>query len=236
MGLTIVPDRLTIAASDFDARPMSYLEAGKRLGYEPDVARAVCAQLNLEPFWINLPMAEFYAALQAGRCDVVWFNQAITQDRKALAEFTQPYGRFNEAVIVRADSNIQASEDLAGMRVGGLANSTNLELAKTFVSAELVPFWGSDRVLPQMLAALKAGEIDALVDDELVLVAAAQDNPSLRIAFSVPTQMPFAIAMLPGSQALLNALNRSLDELIANGTLAQLWGKWIPWLPFPLER
>ena len=43
---TLQPGQLTIGASDFDARPMTYVESGQRLGYEPDVARAVCAQLE----------------------------------------------------------------------------------------------------------------------------------------------------------------------------------------------
>ena len=227
------PGQLTIGASDFDARPMSYLD-GERRGYEPDVARAVCSSLNLEPVWLNLPMAEFYAALEAQRCDVVWFNQAVTPERSARVQFTRPYGVFNEAVLVRGDRSIDSPDDLAGMRVGGLANSTNLKLAKAWRDAIVVPFPGSDRVLPEMLAALKAGEIDALVDDELVLVAAADADPSLRIAFTVPTQMAFAIAVLPKNEELLQALNQSLEALIADGTLAQLWDRWIGQPSFPL--
>jgi len=230
---TLQPGQLTIGASDFDARPMTYMENGQRLGYEPDVARAVCAKLELEPVWLNLPMAKFYQALQAQQCDVVWFNQAITDERLGHSRFTRPYGLFDEAILVRADSAIYGPKDLSELRLGGLADSTNIELGKQFAGVELVPFPGSDRVLPEMLAALRAGDIDALVDDELVLLTAAAADPSLRIAFTVASKHRFAIALRPDSPELLSALNQALDQLEADGTLKTLWHRWIPWRSFP---
>ncbi len=230
---TAIPGCLAIAASNFDARPMSYLNEGRRLGYEPELARLVCAELGLKPVWHNLPMADFYSSLKTGHCDVVWFNQAITEERRTWADFTRPYGLFDEAAIVQADSPVHSPSDLAGLRVGGLADSTNLTLAKGFNNVEIVSFPGSDQVLPEMLEALREGKIDALIDDELVLIVAAED-PKLRVAFSVPTQVPFGIAVRQGETELVDALNDTLNALIADDTVAQLWAHWIPWKPFPL--
>lgn len=230
---TLTAGHLTIGASDFDARPMTYVEDGRRLGYEPDVARAVCDRLRLEPVWLNLPMAAFYSTLQAHACDIVWFNQAITPERQGHSCFTRPYGLFNEAVIVRAESPIHAAADLRGKKLGGLANSTNIELGDQFDGVELVPFPGTDQVLPEMLAALRTGEVDGVVDDELVLVTAAEADPGLRIAFTVESQHPFAIALRPDSEKLLAVLNQTLDQLETEGVLQRLWEEWMPWQPFP---
>lgn len=230
---TVKPGHLSIIASDFDARPMSFVQEGDRRGYEPAVARAVCEILGLTPIWFNLPMQDFYTSLSSGNYDVIWFNQAITQERRAWADFTRPYGKFDEAVLVKEDSPINEPKDLQGKRLGGLANSTNLEIVEQFPELELVPFPGSDNVLPEMLAALRAGEIDALVDDELVLLAAEADDTSLRVAFQFPTQHPFGVGVLPGNRELLEALNAALNSLILDGTLAKLWGQWILNKPFP---
>jgi polar amino acid transport system substrate-binding protein len=230
----VEPGYLHIAASDFEAPPMSYLTAdGQRLGYEPALARQICEHLGLTPVWHNLPMAEFYQCLATGQYDVVWFNQAITPERQQVVAFSQPYGLFDEAVLVRADSGIATVADLAGKRVGGLADSTNLALVADFPDAIAVPYPGSDQVLPEMLAALRAGEIDALIDDELVLVVAAEADPQLQIAFSLPTQVPFAIATNPNRPELLSQLNAALTLTQSDGTLAQLWSHWIPWKPYP---
>ncbi|MBF2096794.1 MAG: amino acid ABC transporter substrate-binding protein [Gloeomargaritaceae cyanobacterium C42_A2020_066] len=230
----LTPGILTIGASDFDARPMSWVEGNERYGYEPAVARAVCERLHLQPHWLNLPMAAFYDSLLAGRCDVVWFNQAITPERQQRVIFTQPYGIFDEAVLVRRDSGIRSVADLAGRPVAALADSTNLELVRRWPGVTAVPFPGSDQVLPEMLAAVRRGEVDGVSDDELVLLAAAADDPALEIAFSVPSQIPFAIALRPADGELQTRINAVLTDLLTEGVLAQLWQAWIPWRPFPL--
>lgn len=237
--LTVQPGCLNIVASDFDARPMSYInEAGYRTGYEPELARIVCDRLGLKPIWHNVPMEDFYSSLDVSKneqYDVVWFNQAITPERQALVSFTQPYGLFDEAVLVKQSSAVSTPEELSGQRVGGLADSTNIALVDGFPGAKAVPYPGSDKVLPEMLAALRAGEIDALIDDELVLVVAAEEDADLRLAFSLPTRAPFAIGVSKSQPELLKMLEDTLAELTADGTLAELWAKWIPWKPFPFS-
>lgn len=233
---TVESGYLHIVASDFDARPMSYVEQGVRSGYEPELARLICQQLGLEPVWHNTRMADFYSSMQTGHYDVVWFNQAITPERQQWVDFTRPYGLFDEAVLVRASSSVQSPDELAGLRVGGLADSTNIALAATFADVTIVPYPGSDKVLPEMLAALRQGDIDALIDDELVLLVAAETDPSLRIAFNVPTQVPFGIGVQKGNSELHAAIESTLNHLIATGSVAQLWQQWIPWKPFPFAH
>lgn len=234
--LTVEPGVLHIAASDFDARPMSFLTAdGQRTGYEPELARIVCKSLGLTPVWHNLPMAEFYTCFATGQYDAVWFNQAVTPERQQIVDFTQPYGLFDEAVLVKTGSGITSPADLVGKRVGGLADSTNIALVEGFPGATAVPYPGSDKVLPEMLAALRAGEIDALIDDELVLVVAAEEDDSLEIGFMLPTRVPFAIATPKANPTLQATLNAALESTLADGTMAQLWAEWIPWKPFPFE-
>jgi len=231
---TLVAGSLTVAASDYSAPPMSFLHDGEHCGYEPDLQRLICNKLGLELLRRNLPMADYYQSVIKRECDVVWFNQAITPERSQLVDFTQPYGLFDEAVLVKQSAPIFSPSDLSGRRLGGLADSTNLELGKTFGDVIIVPYPGSDNVLPEMLNALRSGEIDALIDDELVLVSAAEADPDLRIAFTVPTRVPFGIGVHKENPTLLSALNSALKEAIADGSLAQIWQKWIPHKPFPL--
>ena len=138
-----------------------------------------------------------------------------------------------QLVLVRKGSGITAADDLRGKRVGGLADSTNIALVEGFPEATAVPYPGSDKVLPEMLEALRAGDIDALIDDELVLVVAAEEDPNLELAFTLPTRVPFAIAVSPENTDLLAALNGAIAALLADGTMMQLWTTWIPWKPFP---
>jgi polar amino acid transport system substrate-binding protein len=236
---TAQPNHLNIVASDFDACPMSYLTPeGHRAGYEPELARAVCQYLGLTPVWHNLPMSEFYSCFGSAPdspYDAVWFNQAITPERQQWVSFSRPYGLFDEAVLVRKDREISSVADLSDRRVGGLADSTNIALVEGFPGAKAVPYPGSDQVLPEMLAALRFGEIDALIDDELVLQIAAEEDPNLVLAFSLPTQVPFAIGVSKDRPILVEKLDDALSALLADGTMANLWNQWISWKAFPFS-
>ncbi|MDJ0705764.1 MAG: transporter substrate-binding domain-containing protein [Leptolyngbyaceae cyanobacterium MO_188.B28] len=230
---TVESGRLSIIASDFDARPISYLEGTDRLGYEPEVMRAICDRLGLEPIWYDLPLSTFYTNLSNGKYDVVCFHQVITQERRAWADFTRPYGLFDKAVLVQKESPVQSPKDLKGLKLGGLVGSTNLETAADFPDPEIIEFNSNQPILPEMLVALRQGKIDALVDDELLLKAVAASDPTLRIAFPIPTQLPSGIGVIPGNRELLQALNDTLNQLLKEGTLVKLWLQWIPDKPFP---
>ncbi|WOD37718.1 transporter substrate-binding domain-containing protein [Nodosilinea sp. E11] len=230
---TVHPGQLSIIASDFDARPMSFVQDGERLGYEPAVARALGEVLGLTLAWFDHPPDQFYPTLSTGDYDVVWFSQAITQDRRAWADFTRPYGRFDEAVLVLKASPIRTLSDLAGKRLGTLAGSAPMALAEALPELEWVCFAGAEQTLPNVLSALSQGTVDALVGDALLLLTAEADTTSLRVAFQLPSQHPFGIGVLPGNRELLEALNQALNQLIVDGTLAKLWAQWIPYKPFP---
>ncbi|HEY9889867.1 MAG TPA: ABC transporter substrate-binding protein [Candidatus Obscuribacterales bacterium] len=231
---TVEPGKLCIITSDIEARPMSFISDGQRQGFEPALTRVVCDRLNLEPLWFSTPLRDFYAELSSGQYDVIWFNQVITQERRAWADFTRPYGRFDTAVLVREDSDIEGKAHLSQKRVGVLQESISTQLLELLPpDIEPVYFPGEPQVEVTMSQALCQGDIDAIVEDSLVLMATeAQDN-SVRVAFELQTQHPFGIAVLPGNRELLNALNTVLGALIVDGTLSRLWAQWIPYKPYP---
>lgn len=231
---TVEPGKLRIIASDMQARPMSFLDDGQRLGFEPALARAVCDRLEVEPVWFNAPLKNFYTTLSTGEFDVVWFNQAITQERRAWADFTRPYGRFDTAVLVREDSDIELKAHLSGRRIGLIAESVSQQLVELFPQdLEPVYFDGSGTVVTDLLQALRDGDIDAIMEDSLILMATEAQDSGVRVAFEIPTQRPFGIGVLPGNRELLDALNLVLNTLITGGTLNKLWGQWIPYKTHP---
>ncbi|NJN21069.1 MAG: amino acid ABC transporter substrate-binding protein, partial [Leptolyngbya sp. RL_3_1] len=178
--ITVKPGQLSIVTSNIAARPMSFMDEGQRLGYEPAVARAVCERMGLEPVWSPVPLQDFYTELSKGEYDVIWFNQVITQERRAWADFTRPYGRFDTAVLVKEESAIETKRDLRGQRVGMLQGSTTHLLLEMFPpDIEVVSFAEQDQVLAQMLQALYDGRIDAIVEDELFADGGRGPGPGL---------------------------------------------------------
>jgi polar amino acid transport system substrate-binding protein len=221
---------------DADAMPLfGKMRDGERPGYEPELAALLAAQLGRPLEWVLRPWAQFADAVDAGDGDAVLCGQGITDARRQRVDFTRPYAIFDESVIVRAGEGIASVEDLAGKRVAAIAGSTNMALAETFEGAERVPFGGAtDDVFGEMLDALRAGEVDAVVDDDVALIPLAGD-PAFDIAFTVATRNRWGIAVSKSRPDWRDELDAALAAVIADGRLGAAWQRWMPELQFPLD-
>jgi ABC-type amino acid transport substrate-binding protein len=232
----VTPGALTLGCGDLDAMPLMglMLPDGTRPGYEPDAARLVADQLGLELVWVPLSWSDFYPALHDHKVDGIWCGQGITDHRRTLADFTRPYAIFNESLVTRIESTISNPLECAGKRIGAIAMSTNMTLTETFPGVIPVPFDGAtDDVYADMIAATRSGEIDGFVDDDVVMVT-LDDDPELRLAFTVETRNQWGIAVRQGEDDLREALDGALTTIIDDGSLEAVWTRHMPDLPWPL--
>lgn len=234
MNQTATDLKLRVICADLPAPPLFWRDnQGLRHGYEADVARLLGSKLAGDTDFVYRQWADFYPALEAGEGDVLLCGQGISEYRKSLADFTAPYAVFDESVMVMRGSPIRRAEDLEGRRVGAIENSLNMALAETFEGAILVPFSGeSEDVMGDMVAALRRGEIDAFVDDDVALVPLAEEN-DLTIAFTVASRNAWGIAVKKGESKRLARVEAALSEAKASGELEALWQKWMPSLRYP---
>lgn len=226
---------LRLACLDAEAPPLFHKAApdGSRRGYEPAAAALVATELGRTLEWACVPWNDMIPSAQRHEVDAVWCGQGITASRLEQVDFTRPYAVFDESVLVRRGSGITRSEDLAGLRVAAIAGSTNMALAQTFAGAVTVPFGGaSDDVFGEMLAALSAGEVDAVVDDDVALVPLG-DHPEYETAFTVATGNRWGIGVAKDRPGLLAELDAALAAVIADGRLEQVWRQWMPTLAYP---
>lgn len=226
---------LTLGCGDLDALPLfgKIRADGSRPGYEPDAATLVAERLGLTVRWVPLEWSDFYPALHDGRVDAVWCGQGITDHRRTLADFSTPYAIFNESLVVGPGVAGDRPDDLAGLKIGAIAESTNMALAETFPDVELVPFDGAtEDVFGDMIAATRSGAIDGFVDDDVVMVP-LDDDPDLRLAFTIETRNRWGVAVRHGDDELRTALDGALAEVIADGALEAVWRRHMPGLPWP---
>lgn len=227
---------LRLVCIDADAMPLfGKSRGGIREGYEPAAAALVAETLGRSLEWVFKPWVEMVEAVDAGEGDAIWCGQGITEERRRQVDFTRPYAVFDESLLVRAGSGIGSPEQLAGKRIGAIAGSTNMALAETFDGAELVPFGGeSDDVFGEMVGALRAGELDGVVDDDVAFLALA-DEPDLEVAFTVPTRNEWGVAVSKARPELRDELDGALAEVIGDGRLEACWTSWLPQLAYPFD-
>ncbi len=225
--MTVQAGRLVLACADMDARPLFYTEPdGTRGGYEPGAAARVAEALEFELVWSFQRWDRFRSALDAGEVDAIWCGSAITPERQRIFSYSRPYGAIDEAVLVRADSDIHDLGGLAGRRVGAIADSTNMRLAESFGAAELVAFDGSsDDVFREMIEAVETGTIDAMVDDEPAFGGITAAG-AFRVAHVAETQNAWGAACRHGDGATTALIDDGLTRAIASGALAAEWRRW----------
>lgn len=227
---------LRLACLDAEAPPLFTLwtpENG-RDGYEPGVAAALGAELGREVEWVRVPWVDMIPAVQRGDADAVLCGQGITAERRAQVDFTRPYAIFHEGVLIRRGDDIHSAVDLVGRKVAAIENSTNMALAQTFTGAEPVAFGaGSEDVYADMLAALLAKDVDAVVDDDVVFVPLGATHPDYELAFTVQTANRWGIAVSKDRPDTLAEIDGALGRLIDSGRLQQVWAQHLPTLDYP---
>ncbi|MCG2623265.1 ABC transporter substrate-binding protein [Arthrobacter sp. I2-34] len=235
MSATLSPGILRLACIDSEAPPLFHLAdaAGIRRGYEPSAAALVASVLGLRLEWVVMAWDDMLPAVRDHRVDAVWCGQGIIPERQAVVNFSDPYAVFDETVLVRRGDPARAPEDLAGYKVAAIEGSANMKLALTFPGIVPVGFTGAD-VFGDMLAALRRGEVDAMVDDDVVTVPLGED-PAYEVAFTARTGNRWGIGVAKDNPFLLAELNTALAAVVADGRLARTWNQWMPHLPFPLD-
>ncbi len=87
-----------------------------------------------------------------------------------------------------------------------------------------------------MLAALLEGEVDAVVDDDVVFVPLGATHPDYELAFTVQTANKWGIAVSKDRPAVLAEIDAALGRLIETGALREVWNRWLPTLDYPFPK
>ena len=236
MSATIQPGVLRLATSDLDARPLFWNEGALRFGYEPEAAQAVADALNLRLEWVITDWAGRMTSVTSGESDGVWCGVSLTDERKAILDFTDPYAYFNEACVFRKGVHASSPEQAKGLLIGAAAESTNLEMVRSWQGVNAVAFSDdTNDIFADLIEATAAGQIDGFVDDEPAMVPLAERDSRLEFGFTVETKRPWACGVRTGNAKLAALLNEGLSLALASGELERIWDSHLPFLAFPLN-
>jgi cystine transport system substrate-binding protein len=205
--------------------PFSFQEAGGTLtGFDVDFARALARHLGAEAQFQPAPFAGLLGAVASGRTDVVVNQITMTPERMARYGFSKPYTVSGIQIIVRSDrADIAAPADLTGRKVG-VGLGTNYESwLRANVPGAVVRTYDDD---PTKYADLKAGRIDAVLNDRLVaadfIKRSGEPFTAAGPAFAPQEQ---GVAFKPDA-ALKAAIDKAIDEMRASGELPALSNVW----------
>ena len=220
---TVEAGKLTMATNAAFPPYEMTTDAGEFEGIDIETAQAIADKLGLE---LQIDDMDFDAALlsvQQGKADIVMAGVTVTDERKAVMDFSDSYATGIQSIIVPEGSDIASPDDLAGKKIGTQRGTTGYIYCTDDFGEDAVVAYDSGLTAVQ---ALNNGQVDAVVIDNAPAKEYVAANPGLKVLETSYAEEDYAIGMAKGS-SLEDAVNAALEELKADGTLQSIVDKYI---------
>jgi len=206
--------------------PFSFVDAdGKLSGFEVELSEALAKKLGVKAKIQPTKWDGILAALESKRLDVVVNQVTISEERKKKYDFSTPYTVSGiQALTQKKDEGkFKTAADLGGHKVGVGLGTNYEQWLKDNVPNAIIKTYDDD---PTKFADLNNGRTDAILIDRLAALEYAKKAPKTVAAGQAFSRQESGIALRKGEPELLAAVNKALDELRADGTLAKISEKY----------
>lgn len=229
----------SVAAGEFEGQtirvavenayvPFNYIDeaTGEGAGFDYDIWNEICERLGCTVEMVEAGWPQVIEETGQGQYDAAADGISITEDRKEVVDFSDPYIVVEQKYMVRAgeDRFTSADEFDAGDYVlGTQVGTTNYELGVARIGEDRVEAYQDFGVAVQ---ALLAGDVDAvIIDDTAGQGYQGVNAPKLELLPDSLQSDPLGF-IYPKGSTLVAAVNEVLAEMDADGTLDELIQTW----------
>lgn len=218
-----------IIATDTTFKPFEFEnEKGEQVGIDIDMLNAIAEDQGFE---VDLKVVGFDAALgevSSGQSDGMIAGMSITDERKEVFDFSQPYFDSGVVMAISADNDsIKSYSDLAGKKVAvknGTEGSTFAESIKAEYGFETISFPDS----ANMYEDVKAGNSAALFEDYPVVGDAIASGQPFKMVTEMEKGSSYGFAVKKGENAeLLKMFNAGLVNIKESGQYQEILDTYI---------
>jgi len=225
---TAMAQKTIVFAVDATWPPMEFMDSDKQIvGYSIDYMTAAAKAAGFTPVFKNVAWDGIFAGLATGKYDAICSSVSITEKRQETMDFSTPYFKVRQALIVPVDSSAKSFADLKGQKVGAQIGTTGYFAIKAADGVEAKSY---DEVGLAM-EDLNVGRISAVVCDDPVAANYAMDKykGSLKIASTIETgEVEFyGIAVKKGNKEVLDLVSKGIEDVAKTPYVQELQQKWI---------
>ena len=221
--------KVFIMGIDPEYPPFSYLgDDGTYSGFDVEVCQAVCDKLGWELKIFGVNWDEKLVQLDSNECDCVRSGMTILDTMKEAGYvISEPYYDNTQVLVVKADSGLASSADLAGKVVAVQLGTSgeallNGDLAKLAASFQKVVTCNS---FLTCFTELEGGAVDAVFVDLPVAASYAAKNAGVAIIDENLGAEQYGIAFRSGDAELCAQVDAAVQALVADGTYAKIASK-----------
>jgi polar amino acid transport system substrate-binding protein len=193
-------------------------------GFDIDIVQAIAdgLDLTLEVKDSSFDALQSGQALNANQCDLVASAMTITDERKAALDFSEGYYDSEQSLLVPEGSDITTIADLDGKKVGVQQGTTGKSYTEENASGADIISFPSDA---EMFQAIKAGQVDALLQDLPVNIN-HQDAGGFSVVETYSTDESYGLAMKKGNTALVDAVDEQLTAMRDDGSYDEIYNSY----------
>lgn len=215
-----------VVATSPDFPPFESIENGKVVGIEVDIMNIICEKLGVKLTLKEMNFDSVLPGVQACKYDCGMSGISVTPEREKNMLFTDEYCLAAQCIVVKADSNINTKADLEGKKISVQTGTT----AEDFCKGEGYAV-SSFEANADAKEALTSAKVDAWVVDDLTALEMCENDTSVKILEEKMTTEPYAFAFAFGSETLVEEINKIMAELLADGTIAEIFAEYgVPYI------
>ena len=226
---TVTAGKLTMG-TNAEFPPYEFYDNGAVTGIDAEVAAAIAQKLGLELVIEDMDFDSLIPAVSTGKVDVVLAGLTVTEERQKTVNFSTSYAQGKQVIVVKEDSPIASVDDLFGdaQYTIGVQLATTGDLYTTWdIEDEGLGTIDRYNKYSDVIMALVNGKIDCVVMDNEPAKVYVSKNPGLKILETEYVVEDYAIALNKNNSGLYDAVNKALEELIADGTINTILAKYI---------
>ena len=214
-------------ATDATWPPFEYVDEQTMdiVGFDIDLIKAIADEAGLDIEIINVAWDPLLAGMAQCQYDAAISAMTITDERKEVMLFSNPYFEAGQLVTVQFDNtDIKSKEDLGGKTVGAQIGTTGSFEVDKIAGATLKTYDDIGLAMQDLMN----GQIDAVIADNPLAMGYADANPDrLKTVGAVFTSEYYGIAVCKDKPELLERINEGLVKVKAEGLIDELILKWL---------
>ncbi len=217
-------DKTLRVGTDATFPPMEFVDGGKRTGFDIELTEAVAKLMGKQVEWVDIDFKGLIPGLISKRFDVAMSAIYITDDRKKVVDFSDPYYAGGLVVMVKENNQaIKKLADLDGKKVSVQVGTKSVGyLQQNFPKVERVEVEKNQ----EMFNLVDIGRADAAVTGKPAAYQYVRTRPGLRVLEEQLTTEEYGMALRKDTPELTKAVNAALAKLKADGSYAAIVKKW----------